>query len=418
MKVWKNRLILILTPLILGLNAGEFLELEGHFNARYSANFVKSAKNIKTVLPPGTQGRIEETKKFSSGNYGLKVEITKGSHKGEKVWLYYNVNKPQIKLYQNESALEKGQATSDVEQARAAVTREKVPALRIPAQAEENEKRTAAKDIVEKIQSSNAALKEHGRPGGPCSDCEVSNSYARDSYIPKRSADAATIKPPTRTVNPFGIRSTRCRTMPGPYESCTYEGDSEPGFFKLSNNGPNRIVAKGESRSREWGFHFEGNARQDLGFSVTDAPNGTISQLQESYFMLFPRVSLPTIRLVGNRQVVTLPTGETVTFNAQTKEIIGGVLSEDGAMTSGGAKLDPAKISYRGSGVAVRVDSRGSEPRLNRNGTATITKQGRVCKVPIKDLWPNQSENSPVHFKFATDEPFNAYLKKKCGFGL
>lgn len=416
---WKQRWrLILLSPLFLGLSSGGLVELEGYFNGRYSANFTKSAQNIKTVLPPGTQGRIDEIKKFNSGNYGLKIDVLSGPNKGEKVWVHYNPSRPGIKLYENATTLRQERPTPNPETASHAKTTKKTEALRVPANAEEIEQSKNAEKLVRQIQQGNQSVQNHGHPGGPCATCEVANFYARDSYSPRKSVDAPTLQSPKRTVNPFGIRPTRCRSLPGNYDSCTFEGDSEPGFFKLNNDGPNRIVTKGAGRSREWTFRFEGNASQDLGFSITDAPNGTISQMQESFLMLFPRSTLPHIRIVGNRQIVTLPTGETVTFNKDTREVLAGVLTENGAMTSGGRDLAPANVNYHGTGVLVRVDSRGQEPRLNRKGTATVTKQGRTCKVPVIDLWPNQSENSPVHFKFATDAEFNSYLQRKCGFGL
>ncbi|MNT55851.1 hypothetical protein D3C72_1931200 [compost metagenome] len=154
-------------------------------------------------------------------------------------------------------------------------------------------------------------------------------------------------------------------------------------------------------------------------FTVSDAPNGTISATQENVFMLFPRHTLPHIRTEGNKQVVTLPTGETVTFNTRTKEIIGGVLSEDGPMALGGGTKNLSKISYGGKGVMIRAVAGGSDPRLAAKsvGTAVVTKQGKSCSVPKKDLW-DQRGSSAVHFKYFSDKDFDTYLQRKCGFGL
>lgn len=409
----KFRHLLVLVPLVLGLAKNELVELEGYFNGRYSASFVKAAGNIKSVLPPGTQGRIEETTSFSSGNSGIKLEILSGPQKGEKVWVHYNPNHPNMKLYKNEKDMKANKSTAPLDQAQNAKTTTKVAALRVPAAADEAEKKEVVKKLSQQIQRGNRGVQEHAFPGGACTSCEVANIYSSD----------ATLRKPLRTVNPFGIRSTRCWSSgDASYENCQFEGDTEPGFFTLRNKGPNRIVPKEKSPNRNWSFRYEGNAIQDLGFSISDEPNGTekglISEMTETYMMVFPRKTLPHIRVVGNRQIVTLPTGETVSFNKQTREVIGGVLTENGPMSRNGKSVGPANVTYKGSGVLVRVDKKGDDPRRQRNGTATITKQGRSCTVPVKDLWPNQSQSSPNHFKYSTDDEFNAYIKKKCGFGF
>nr|BFD60020.1 hypothetical protein CKG001_21270 [Bdellovibrio sp. CKG001] len=422
--------VIILAPLFLGISSGGLVELEGYFNARYSANFLKSTRNVRFVLPPGTKAKIQEVKKFSSGKYGLNVEVLDGKQKGEKAWVYYNPSNPGMKLYEGEQAEAQDKTTKEVEKADRVRTTRKTEALRVPAGAQEKENKDAAAEVARQIEKGNKVVKEQAQPGGPCRDCEVSKLYSRDvkqseavdpkvsQFAGRSSADAPTLRPPTRTVNPYGVRPVTCRTV-GTYDSCTSQGDPAESKFKLFNRGPNRIVpSKAENRDRIWTFEYEGGARQDLGFYISDSPNSTLSHIQETYMMVFPRKTLPHIRVEGNRQIVTLPTGETVTFNAQTREVIGGVMSEDGPITKGGTKLDPPKVTYRGSGVVVRVDARGDEPRLQKNGTATISKQGRTCKVPTKDLWPDQRQSSAAHFKYFSDSDFDTYLKSKCGFGL
>lgn len=455
----KNSLGLIILLFSLGFAKDGIIELESYLNGRSSANFLKETKNVKFTLPPGTRAKIQASKKFSSGNYGLQVEVTSGPHKGESVWVYYRNADPGIKLFGSDDAAKKDQESKDIEKARVAKTTREHPVIRevaseplkIPALApvsklafkevkkasseaaatirgtpQKLEKAEVA-EVVRRVEKANTTLQKQGSADGPCSDCELAKVYATNvsgsatkeaTFAPRTSQDAPLIIPPTRTQNHNGIRPIRCRTLPGDIDSCTYEGDSEPGKFKLRNRGPNKTVSAGNSgRMREWGFDFEGKARQDLGLAISDMPNGTVSQTQESYIMVFPRKSLPTIRTVGNRQIVTLPTGETVTFDLKTKQVIGGVLSEDGAMTEGGKTLQPAKVSYRGNGVMVRVDVRGDEPRL-KSETATITKQGKICRVPTKKLWPDRSERSAAHFKYFSDSDFDAFLKSTCGFGL
>lgn len=79
--------------------AEKFVELEGYLNGRDSAKFRRIDKNIKAVLSKGTRGEILESKKMASGNYGLKVRVMSGDKTGRSYWIYYNVNNPDMKLY-------------------------------------------------------------------------------------------------------------------------------------------------------------------------------------------------------------------------------------------------------------------------------------------------------------------------------
>ncbi|MNL85323.1 hypothetical protein D3C87_2135970 [compost metagenome] len=65
------------------------------------------------------------------------------------------------------------------------------------------------------------------------------------------------------------------------------------------------------------------------------------------------------------------------------------------------------------------VGKPGDEPRRavgDRN--VTITKQGKKCVVPKKELWPDQRESSAFHFKYFSDKDFDNYLQRRCKFGL
>ena len=83
---------------MLAFKAGDEIELDSFLNARANPNFLRSAANIKATLKKGTTGDVLEIKKFSSGNSGIKIKITSGTHAGESYWVYYNKNNPAIKL--------------------------------------------------------------------------------------------------------------------------------------------------------------------------------------------------------------------------------------------------------------------------------------------------------------------------------
>jgi hypothetical protein len=86
--------------LLLGLTGNEkYVELSGYLNARASAKFRSIDDNILGVLKTGTRAEILQRKRMKSGNYGFKVEVLDGSLKGREVWVYYNMNNPDLNLY-------------------------------------------------------------------------------------------------------------------------------------------------------------------------------------------------------------------------------------------------------------------------------------------------------------------------------
>lgn len=206
--------------------------------------------------------------------------------------------------------------------------------------------------------------------------------------------------------------------------------------FEFSNHGGNRIlpplrnVAKQQMYTRDFQFRFDGRARQDIHLMVTDwapSPDRTfrLSELMNSLMYFFPRSFLPAIVNVADTNLVTLPTGEEVAFNATTHEIVGGVLLESALDLNPdrNARKFPG-IAYNGRGVLVRTNSRGADPRIGT--TATITTGSptancdkgiscKQCQIPARDLW---DQSGAVRFKFSTDQEFDRFLLSRCDFGL
>jgi hypothetical protein len=131
---------------------------------------------------------------------------------------------------------------------------------------------------------------------------------------------------------------------------------------------------------------------------------------------------------------VTLPNGEKMIFDKDSKEIIGGVFQE-GAIdtTADRMKRQYSDLKYNGRGVVLRVNSRGQSPQLgefekekidmefgNRGSAEVLITNGTTgqkCRRPKTDFW-DAIDVAPIEFKFATDEEFEIYLQNKCGFGL
>jgi hypothetical protein len=141
--------------------------------------------------------------------------------------------------------------------------------------------------------------------------------------------------------------------------------------------------------------------------------------------LFFPRTYLPAIVNARNRNIVTLPTGEEVEFDAASHEVTGGVFSEAPVDLNPdrAARQFPA-VEYRGKGVVVRADSRGADPRMAAIAVITTgTPPGNCvhgmpcgrCEVKPQELW---EQSGAARFKFAGDAEFDRFLTARCGFGL
>jgi hypothetical protein len=206
--------------------------------------------------------------------------------------------------------------------------------------------------------------------------------------------------------------------------------------FEFSNHGGNRILSprrdasKNQFFTRDYQFRFDDRARQDIHLMVSDwVPSRDrqfrLSELMNSLILLFPRKVLPAIVNFGERNIVTLSTGEEFEVNAATQEIVGGVFIEAPVDLNpdGRARKFP-DISYTGGGVMVRADARGADPRLSpsasilNNAAPEDCVPGSPCarcQVPARALW---EQTGAVRFKFATDQEFHQFLLSRCAFGL
>lgn len=199
--------------------------------------------------------------------------------------------------------------------------------------------------------------------------------------------------------------------------------------FAIENLGDNQIVndKKYKNGQRIFNFDYLEHARQNIALEVDDATSSSLSQGQHSIFVFFPRKNLPVVEQLSGTIDVTLPTGEKMIFQKNSKEIVDGVFKE-GPLDR---KTFP-DLRYQGKGVVLRANGRGQSPQFEQSGEkidmefglkgtseALIINgsTGEKCRRPKTDFW-EALDVSPIEFKFATDEEFDAYLKKNCNFGL
>lgn len=212
--------------------------------------------------------------------------------------------------------------------------------------------------------------------------------------------------------------------------------ESSTDSFSLENMGDNRIVNSGRFKysQRVFDFTYPEQARQNLALEVDDIPNEIVSHTMHSIFMLFPRKYLPTIEQKKNTFDVTLPTGEKMIFNRESKEIVGGVFTEGPLDNSTNRhKRHYPDLQYQGRGVILRVNARGQSPQLGqfentkidmdygKNGSLDVLiingTTGEKCRRPKSDFWEPIDVN-PIEFKYPSDEEFDIYLRTNCGFGI
>jgi hypothetical protein len=206
--------------------------------------------------------------------------------------------------------------------------------------------------------------------------------------------------------------------------------------FEFSNHGGNRVLPprrdplKNQFFGRDFEFRFDDRARQDIHLMISDwVPSRDrifrLSDLMNSLMLFFPRTFLPAIVNWKNRDIVTLPTGEEVEFDAVTHEIVGGVFFETPVdLNPDRATRKFPGVEYSGRGVVIRANARGADPRM---GATTLITTGtpakdcekgilcNQCEVKSQDLW---SQSGAARFKYATDADFDRFLVARCGFGL
>lgn len=186
----------------------------------------------------------------------------------------------------------------------------------------------------------------------------------------------------------------------------------------------------GRGGERTYIFDFPERARQGICLRITDdtqSTDGLSARLLETSLYFFPRKVVPSVESLAGVLEVTLPTGEKVQFDSQTKALTGGALSESAPLdlTQDRSKRKFAQLTYEGEGIMIRADRRAGMPEtsytvpFNVNEdikNATITFKGQICKVPKNLLW-DQKESRGFYFLYATDEEFYAkVLTPKCGW--
>lgn len=187
--------------------------------------------------------------------------------------------------------------------------------------------------------------------------------------------------------------------------------------FSFYNVGPNDIVTTEptglDNSFREFFFLSDDHSQRGSYLWVTDYNgSGRTSDYMETVLYFLPRSNQMHVEEVADRLVVTLTTGEEVIFASKNRTIISGILSEEAVdLNPDRSQRKQPRVHYKGEGLVIRSDSRGSDPRLSPS--LQILKVGKEpCKLPSKVFWTQ--EGFPK-FKFITDEEAYKVIAEKCG---
>ena len=121
-------LILLFSTFSFALEVGQDIELTDYMNARYSAKFRKTDKNVMGTIEKGTKGTVKEVRPLPSGNSGVLIEVLDGNLKSQKVWVYYNEKAPLLALVNKDKV-----PVTKPDDAAAATAIAPVPVVREPA---------------------------------------------------------------------------------------------------------------------------------------------------------------------------------------------------------------------------------------------------------------------------------------------
>ncbi|QDK47524.1 hypothetical protein DOM22_15040 [Bdellovibrio sp. ZAP7] len=248
--------------------------LTGNLFGRSSADFSKSANNIKTTVTQGTKGTVVESRRLKSpGSYGVKIRLTEvGSGKtnakpGDEVWVYYNKKNPWI-TFRDTKDMEV-QNPENALTAKARQSGEGIPAPTTPTPADDK-----SIDPNEAMPSGDRSQTEAGT-GNNCllnNSCGTSANHEAmksvadkilDDEVAKRPKDAGAKKPEAKkeTKSPdFGKEAaekkkaaTLAKLKKRTYTMERFDWTNFPEVMKYSESAKAAAAIKSGIRNREPG---------------------------------------------------------------------------------------------------------------------------------------------------------------------
>lgn len=209
--------------------------------------------------------------------------------------------------------------------------------------------------------------------------------------------------------------------------------------FEITNDSKNRVNPRTAEHGSDRTFRFRFPLRHSQNMHISITENAGIAGLMshdllETTIAFLPRKVIPSIEpmQIGEKSIrrVQLPTSETIDVDAQTGEIIDGVILEAPMdMNPSRHARRFAGLTYQGRGLMIRVDRRAGTPEhiytqsFNQNERikdATVTYRGKTCYVPKNLIWVNANNaDLGAYLMYASDQEFlDKAINPKCGWKL
>lgn len=215
------------------------------------------------------------------------------------------------------------------------------------------------------------------------------------------------------------------------------QGRSVVGFSFLNSGSPTINPAGLERKGprRHYAFLFADRARENIHLAVNDDVKLSGRYSHDNMFRelhFFPRRQLPAMKVNrGDGLIeVTLPTGEIVTFDGDTKEIVGGALTESPIDFNPSRHLrrNP-EVRYQGDFLAITVAQRGEAPRRAKVWGQTKfaevhypAKYRKTCKLSPSFIWDQQPKPGDTDPKLTmlhpNDDALFDMIERKCRWDL
>lgn len=259
-----------------------------------------------------------------------------------------------------------------------------------------------------------------------------------DTNLALLARDAAPERDAIRDRHRFD-RAIRPTTIDGlRYYFYRPNGHSSIVGFALENTGSptvNPVGLKKRGPRREYAFLFADRARENIYLTINDDVKMTGRFSHDNMFRelhFFPRRQLPSIKMDRAKGVIrlTLPTGEPVLVDPDSRELVGGALSESPIdfNRSRHHRRNPA-VRYRGRYLAITVAQRGEAPRRAKVWGQTKfalahypAKYAKPCRLSPRHIWdqrPKKGDTDPtLRMLHKSDAQLFVVVERQCGWDL
>lgn len=256
---------------LFGFNVGQEIELTSFLNGRANPNFLKYTKNVQTTLATGTTGEVVEIKKFNSGNSGIKMKISGGPKAGESYWVYYNKEKPALKIIDNKTAKEVSPEIAKSEVSTAIVIRETKALRDLNEQAVlETAKAASANLDPKKINAATTAKLNN--------DCDPSEKQVTAVEVPSGPNEVFTPQQALIDLNAEELKFIGRELMPGSGQnrSCLFQNSKVIVIYDNCMSSKKEAPVTGIKIISKLGGEME--------FYVENASSGAVSKMTRSQY--------------------------------------------------------------------------------------------------------------------------------------